>query len=100
MWDKRNCLSFETVAGGIEPPSPRLTVRRSMVHPPFPTAGEREGGRGEERERRERRRERDGREMGERDTADLRTIFNQSYATRNKERDRERERGRDRGRER
>ena len=31
MWDDRNCLSFEMAVGGIEPPSPRLTVRRSTV---------------------------------------------------------------------
>ena len=29
----RNCLSFETAAGGIEPPSPRLTVQRSTARP-------------------------------------------------------------------
>ena len=27
MWGKRNCLSFETAVGGIEPPSPQLTVQ-------------------------------------------------------------------------
>ena len=37
MWGKRNCLSFETAVGGIEPPSPRLTVRRSTVRPPLLT---------------------------------------------------------------
>ena len=37
MWGKRNCLSFETAVGGIEPPSPRLTVRRSVARPPLPT---------------------------------------------------------------
>ena len=26
MWVERNCLSFETAAGGIEPPSPQLTL--------------------------------------------------------------------------
>ena len=34
----RNCLSFKTVVGGIEPPSPRLTVRRSTAQPPLPIA--------------------------------------------------------------
>ena len=37
MWDERNGLSFETAAGGIEPPSPRLTVRRSTDRPPDKT---------------------------------------------------------------
>ena len=32
----RNCLSFETQAGGIEPSSPRLTVRRSTTRSPPP----------------------------------------------------------------
>ena len=36
MWGEWNCLSFETGVGGIEPPSPRLTVRRSTVRPPLP----------------------------------------------------------------
>ena len=27
MWGERNCLSFETAIGAIEPPPPRLTVR-------------------------------------------------------------------------
>ena len=36
MWGKRNCLSFETAVGGIEPPSPRLTDRRSTARPPLP----------------------------------------------------------------
>ena len=35
MWGERNCLSFETAAGGIEPPSSRLTVRRSTARPPL-----------------------------------------------------------------
>ncbi|KAK2181579.1 hypothetical protein NP493_392g03000 [Ridgeia piscesae] len=30
------CLSFKTAVGGIEPLSPRLTVRRSTMRPPFP----------------------------------------------------------------
>ena len=33
----RNCLRFEKAVGGIEPPSPRLTVRRSTARPPLPT---------------------------------------------------------------
>ena len=33
MWGERNCLSFETALGGIEPPSPRLTARRSTARP-------------------------------------------------------------------
>ena len=37
MWGERNCLGFETAAGGIEPSSPRLTVRRSTEPPPLPT---------------------------------------------------------------
>ena len=37
MWDDRNCLSFETTVGGIEPQSPRLTVQRSTARPPLPT---------------------------------------------------------------
>ena len=37
MWGERNCLSFETVVGGIEPPSPRLRVRHSTVRSPLPT---------------------------------------------------------------
>ena len=36
MWGEGNCLSFETVVGGIEPPSIRLTVRRSTAQPPLP----------------------------------------------------------------
>ena len=39
MWGERNCLSFETAVGGIEPPSPRLTVRRCTAWPPLPTDG-------------------------------------------------------------
>ena len=35
MWGERNCLSFETAVGGTEPPSPRLTVRRSTTRPPL-----------------------------------------------------------------
>ena len=35
MWDERNCLSFEMAVDGIEPPSPRLTVRRSAARPPL-----------------------------------------------------------------
>ena len=35
---ERNCVSFETAVGGIEPPSPRLTVRRSTARPPLPTS--------------------------------------------------------------
>ena len=37
MWGERNCLSFELAVGGIEPPSPRLTRRRSTARPPLPT---------------------------------------------------------------
>ena len=37
MWGEQNCLSFETAVGGIEPPSPRLTVRRSTAWPLVPT---------------------------------------------------------------
>ena len=37
MWGERNCLSFVTVVGGIEPPSPRLTVRCSTARPPLLT---------------------------------------------------------------
>ena len=37
MWGEQNCLSLETMVGGIEPPSPRLTVRRSTVRRPLPT---------------------------------------------------------------
>ena len=37
MWGERNCLSFETAVGGIEPPSPRLTVWRSTMRPPLRT---------------------------------------------------------------
>ena len=37
MWGERNCLSFETAVAGIEPPSSRLTVRRSTTRPPLPT---------------------------------------------------------------
>ena len=33
---------FKTTAGGIEPPSPWLTVRRSTVRPLFPTGNKRE----------------------------------------------------------
>ena len=36
MWGERNCLSFETAAGGIEPQSSRLTVRHSTTQPPLP----------------------------------------------------------------
>ena len=32
MWGERNCLSFETGAGGIEPPSWRLTLWQSGDH--------------------------------------------------------------------
>ena len=32
-----NCPSFETAVGGIEPPSPRLRVRRSTARPPLLT---------------------------------------------------------------
>ena len=32
MLGVRNCLTFETAAGGIEPPSPRLIIRRSTAH--------------------------------------------------------------------
>ena len=35
MWGKRNFLCFETVVGGTEPLSPRLTVRRSPTRPPL-----------------------------------------------------------------
>ena len=35
MWGERNCLSFVTAVGGIEPSSPRLTVRRSTARPPL-----------------------------------------------------------------
>ena len=38
MWGERNCLSFEMAVGGIEPPSPRLTVLHAIVRPPLPTA--------------------------------------------------------------
>ena len=31
MWGEQNCISFETVVGGIEPPSPQLTVGRSTA---------------------------------------------------------------------
>ena len=34
MWSERNCLNFEKAVGGIEPPSPRLTVRPSTTRPP------------------------------------------------------------------
>ena len=37
MWGERNCLSFEMAVGGIEPPSPRLTVLCSTARPPLPT---------------------------------------------------------------
>ena len=40
MWGERNCLRFETPAGGIEQPSPRLTdkiVRRSTARQPLRT---------------------------------------------------------------
>ena len=37
MWGERNCLSFETAVGGIEPPSPQLTVRCSTARSPLPT---------------------------------------------------------------
>ena len=33
MWGERNCLSFKTAVGGIEPPSPRLTVWCSTTRP-------------------------------------------------------------------
>ena len=33
MWGERNCLSFETAVGGIEPPSRRSTVRHSTARP-------------------------------------------------------------------
>ena len=36
MWGDRNCLSFETAVGGIEPPSHRLTDRRSTARQPTP----------------------------------------------------------------
>ena len=39
MWGERNCLSFEMAVGGIEPPSPRLTVRCSTTRPPLPQLG-------------------------------------------------------------
>ena len=35
MWGERNCISFVTAGGGIEPPSPRLTVRRYTTLPPL-----------------------------------------------------------------
>ena len=34
---ERSCLCFETAAGGIEPPSSRVTVRRSTARPLLPT---------------------------------------------------------------
>ena len=34
---ERNCLSFETAVGGIEPSSLRLTARLSTVRPQLPT---------------------------------------------------------------
>ena len=37
MWGERNCLSFKTAVDGIEPPSPRLTVRSSTARPPLPS---------------------------------------------------------------
>ena len=39
MLGERNCLSFETAAGEIEQPSPRLTVWRSTTQPPLLTVG-------------------------------------------------------------
>ena len=33
MWGERNCLSFETAVGGVEPPSSRSTVRRDHRSP-------------------------------------------------------------------
>ena len=36
MWGEQNYLSFERAVGGIEPPSPRLTVRRCTMQPPLP----------------------------------------------------------------
>ena len=38
MWGEEIAKVFETAVGGIEAPSPRLTVRRSTVRPPLPTA--------------------------------------------------------------
>ena len=40
MWGERNCQSFKTAVGGIEQPSPRLTVRRSIARPTLPLWGE------------------------------------------------------------
>ena len=38
MWGEQNCLIYlEMAVGGIEPPSPRLTVRISTAGPPLPT---------------------------------------------------------------
>ena len=42
MWGERNYQNFETAVGGIEPPSPQLTVRRSTAWPPFLTHKHRE----------------------------------------------------------
>ena len=41
MWGERNCLSFETAVGGIEPPSPRLTcfMSHSVVRSCFRSYG-------------------------------------------------------------
>ena len=36
IWGERNRLSFETAVGGIGPPFPRLTVRRSTARSPLP----------------------------------------------------------------
>ena len=36
MWGEQNYVSFEMAVGGIEPPSPQLTVQRSTVRPPLP----------------------------------------------------------------
>ena len=40
MWGERNCIGFETAVGGIEPSSPRLTVRRCTARPPLPTSAD------------------------------------------------------------
>ena len=37
IWGERNCICFEMVVGGIEPPSPQLTVRHSTTQPLLPT---------------------------------------------------------------
>ena len=39
MWGELNCLTFEMAVGGIEPPSPRLTVWGSTAQQPLPTTG-------------------------------------------------------------